>query len=748
MAQQFLLVALASSLRQSFHYLPEAARSASDYLQGSRVRVPFGSRTIIGIVVGHSDESPIDAARIKPVLERLDDTPLLDSTLLQLMRWVADYYQHPLGDSLVNCLPVLLRKYEPQYGHWTTTWELTSHAFGLGHTALARAPAQQSCLQSLFDRASEMDDPVVDEETLKTLGHKRTTLRELEKKELLRSGSRPAYPMDTPGLVQASASGQPRDLNTQQREAVVQIQGDLGQFKPTLLQGVTGSGKTEVYLQAITSVLAAGKQALVLVPEIGLTPQTIRRFQSRFDTRIAIFHSGLTDRERLLAWNAARTGIAGIVIGTRSAIFTPLASPGLIVVDEEHDLSYKQQEGIRYSARDTAIMRAQLENVPVVLGSATPSLESLQNCAQSKYQRLTLDSRAGDAEPASIELLDIRHSELHHGLCDNTITEIAATLDRGEQAMVFVNRRGFSPLLLCHDCGWYAECTHCDARMTMHLQPRRLHCHHCDSQAGVPSQCPRCQSQQLISLGQGTERSADALAALFPQQPIVRVDRDTVQGKESLNHAIDQVMTSESAILVGTQMLAKGHHFPRLTTVVVLDIDQGLFSADFRGPEKTLQLLTQVAGRAGRASRPGKVLIQTHLPDHPLLIAWQEQGYDGIANALLAEREERQLPPFAHLACLRADSPRSGRAMEFLGKVRNAALENAANRNNTPAWLTIGPLPAIMERRAGRHRAQMMVKTVDRKTLRQLCQRCIATMEENGKSGLRWSIDIDPQEVL
>ena len=484
---------------------------------------------------------------------------------------------------------------------------------------------------------------------------------------------------------------------------------------------------------------------LVLVPEIGLTPQTINRFVNRFDVPIAIFHSGLTDRERLAAWTAAKDGMAGIIIGTRSAVFTPMANAGLIIIDEEHDGSYKQQDSLRYSARDIAIIRARTKNIPVVLGSATPSLETLFNVQTKKYLHATLKERAGSASPPSIEILDIRCKELHEGLSDNAIAAISETLSNGQQAMVFVNRRGFAPLLMCHDCGWHAQCDHCDARLTLHNRPRELRCHHCDHRTHVPSSCVRCQSTRLLSVGQGTQRSADALSALFPQFPVIRIDRDTTQGKQAMGEQVDLINRGEPAILVGTQMLAKGHHFPALNLVIVLDIDQGLYNPDFRGPEKTVQLLTQVAGRAGRTGHAGKVLIQTHLPEHPLLQIWQTESYQGIVEAMLNERSLRSLPPYAHIALIRADSHKPEHAMQFL----NSLAMQQTNRVNQNGCQLIGPLAAVMEKRAGRHRAQLMIKSEHRKSLHGEVKQLIHWLDQSKKpSGLRWSIDIDPQDVI
>ena len=390
-------------------------------------------------------------------------------------------------------------------------------------------------------------------------------------------------------------------------------------FHCWLINGVTGSGKTEIYLQLIERGLRAGRQALVLIPEISLTPQTQKRFSERFAVPLVVLHSGLSDKQRAKAWARARSGHAAIVIGTRSAIFTPLPNLGLIVVDEEHDVSYKQQDGFRYSARDLAVMRAKRENVPIVLGSATPSLESLYNCEIQRYTQLHLTARAGAAKTAEWRVVDMRAQSLNSGIAETTLDAIRTTLERSQQVLVFLNRRGFAPALLCHACGWVAECRDCDARLTLHHDRHRLVCHHCDAQSPPPEVCPNCQSQQLVATGAGTERSELVLQQHFPTTQVLRVDRDSTQKSGYMRSVFDTVQSGQPCILVGTQMLAKGHHFEQVTLVVILDADSGLLSPDFRAVERMGQLLTQVAGRSGRGTLAGLALVQTHQPDHPVL---------------------------------------------------------------------------------------------------------------------------------
>ncbi|HEY0634672.1 MAG TPA: primosomal protein N', partial [Gammaproteobacteria bacterium] len=535
----------------------------------------------------------------------------------------------------------------------------------------------------------------------------------------------------------------PPELNSDQRAAVTAITAAAGRFQPFLLDGVTGSGKTEVYLQAIAPVLAAGRQILLLVPEIGLTPQLVERFRQRFAVPLALLHSGLSDNERQCAWLMARNGQAPIVIGTRSALFTPLKNPGLIIVDEEHDPSLKQQEGFRYSARDVAVVRAHQLGIPVVLGSATPSLESLHNAQAGRYLRLRLPERAGTALHPRMHLLDVRQQPLQEGLAEPLALLMHRHLAQGGQVLLFLNRRGYSPALICHDCGQVADCPRCDARLTYHAAQRRLRCHHCGTERPVPKQCPHCGSADLRPLGQGTERIEEGLKVRFPGVGLVRIDRDTTSRKGAMTALLQEVHGGEARILIGTQMVAKGHHFPEVTLVGILDADQGLFSADFRASERMAQLILQVAGRAGRAERPGEVVIQTHAPDHPLLRTLVAADYHAFAQAALLEREQAQFPPFSHLALLRAEAVDPTAPLTFLEAARRLAAGSADS-----AVQLLGPVPAPMERRAGRTRAQLLLQSNSRTALHRLLDQWVVGLEglKEGRK-VRWSLDVDPVEL-
>jgi primosomal protein N' (replication factor Y) len=528
----------------------------------------------------------------------------------------------------------------------------------------------------------------------------------------------------------------------QQARAVDAITGSLGTYAAHLLDGVTGSGKTEVYLRVIAAALSRGGQALVLVPEIALTPQLVARFRRRFSGGIAVLHSSLPGTARRDAWRSAHSGEARIVIGTRSAVFTSLPRLALIVVDEEHDASYKQQDGFRYSARDLAVWRAQRAHVPIVLGSATPSLETLDNVAHARYSHVLLPERPGAAQPPRLALVDLRKHASEQGLSQPAMHAIGRHLAAGGQIIVYLNRRGYAPALFCCGCGWMASCAHCDARMTLHRRAARLRCHHCGASAPVPSTCASC-GQPLNPVGQGTERVEETLARLFPDAPLARLDRDTAAGRGALEAVLQRVQSGEARILIGTQMLTKGHHFPDVSLVVILDADQGLFASDFRATERLAQTITQVAGRAGRAARPGEVLIQTQFPEHPLLNRLITEGYGGFAAGALEERRKAQWPPYSRLAMLRAEAKDTAGLDAFL---RSAAAGGLALREDSVKIL--GPAQALIARRADYFRAHLLIEATARSSLQRFLSHWLPQVDTlPGAAGIRWSIDVDPLEV-
>jgi primosomal protein N' (replication factor Y) (superfamily II helicase) len=696
--------------------------------------VPFGHQELIGVLIRTKTESVTALNKLRWALALIDPQPTLDHELLDLILWAADYYQCAPGEALQTALPSLLRQGEPAQLRGENVFKLTTEGKGLPDGALKRSPKQATLIAALQTCAQ------LNRNDLELLEIPRTIAKTLIDKGLVIEEQVPIKATPAPEQLLRE---QPLILSLEQQNALDRI--DYNHFNTYLLDGATGSGKTEIYLQAIERTLKKGKQALVLVPEIGLTPQTLLRFQRRFALPIVALHSGLNDRERLDAWLQAREGIARIIIGTRSALFSPLKEPGIIIIDEEHDGSFKQQDGFRYSARDLAVVRAHRLGIPLILGSATPALETLHNAQQGRYQYLRLAARAGNAKPPEIQLLDIRGEILHEGFAQASIDAIGETLSKGNQALVFLNRRGYAPTLECHDCGWLANCNHCDARMTVHQTPRHLHCHHCDHQRGIPKRCPSCNSAKVQPLGQGTERSELVLQQLFPACKVIRVDRDSTRNKNAMQKLLTDVHAGEPCILVGTQMLAKGHHFADVTLVVIIDADAGLFSTDFRGAERMGQLLLQVAGRAGREQKSGRVILQSHHTDHPLVQTLVYQGYHALATLILHERHITQLPPYRHLALLRAESTQAHAAVDFLKSARLLAEQILAP---SPNIAYLGPLPAMMEKRGDRFRYQLQINSAQRKPLQQLLSQLALQLETSPKAKrVRWAIDVDPQEM-
>jgi primosomal protein N' (replication factor Y) len=728
---EFLLtIAVPSPLHRSFDYLPPLATDVTSLPPGVRVRVPFGARTIIGILLEITTHSNIDRKRLKRAFAILDSSPVLPADVLAMARWASAYYQYPIGETLSAALPAALRHGEPRADQEETGWRLTRAGTAIDPATLKRAPRQAAVMQRLQTRPQGMRRAQLEASS--------DVVRSLHDKGWIEACALTAYESAAPpGEVT-------HVLNAAQQSAVDTVQAALGTFAAFLLDGVTGSGKTEVYLRIIAAVIAQRRQALILVPEIGLTPQLVERFRRRFEAPLAVLHSALSDRERLTGWRRAASGEALIVIGTRSAIFTPLARPGVLVVDEEHDASLKQQDGLRYSARDLAVWRARRLAVPVILGSATPSLESLYNVTRARYRHLLLPERTGAAGLPSYEILDLRRQPLDHGLSRGLLARIRAHLDEDGQVLLFLNRRGYAPTLICHDCGWIAGCLRCDARMTVHQAERQLRCHHCGSQRPVDTHCPACGGADLRPLGQGTERVEQALAAHFPAVERLRIDRDTTRCKGQLARLLQQARAGHGRILLGTQMLAKGHHFPDVTLVGILNADQGLFGTDFRASERMAQLIIQVAGRAGRRERRGHVVIQTHHPDHPLLQTLVRQGYAAFARAALAEREAARLPPASHIALLRAEAMEASLPSAFLERARQQIDELGAAE--VEVW---GPVPAAMERRAGRYRAQLLLQSAKRSGLQRLLGNLVRWLEQaKAARRVRWSVDVDPADMF
>lgn len=717
-----LRVALPVPLPTLFDYLPPADGRVE---AGSRVLVPFGKGKAVGVVVEAAAEAAVGSARLKRVLRVLDDGPLLDTELMATLARAADYWLGAPGEAYANALPLALREDRPLPDLREEAWALTT----TGRSALD-AGSRRGGSRALLDALSR--GPQSAELLHEMLPGWRDAARRLDQAGLIeRVETRSAVP---------AAVTTPPVLSEEQSSAVSAIRAALGSFQSFLLDGVTGSGKTEVYLALIEQVIAQGKQALLLVPEIGLAPQTVRRLRDRLGVAVQVLHSNLAEGDRARAWLRARSGEAKVILGTRSAIFTPLPHAGLIVVDEEHDSAYKQQEGFRYHARDLALLRARALDVPVVLGSATPSLESLANVQAGRYRALQLRARPGAIRPPQVQIVDMRAQRLEHGLSPALLAAVRDTVARGEQALVFRNRRGYAPVLLCHACGWHAECPRCEHPMTLHAGRRQLICHHCDYTARLPAQCPACSGQELKPQGQGTERLEEALAAQFPEVPVLRIDRETTRRRDAFEQLLEGLHQDKPAILVGTQMLAKGHDLPNLTLVAIVGVDEGLHSVDFRASERLSQLVVQVAGRAGRAAKPGRVLLQTHHPDHPLLRQLLAQGYGAAAASLLEERRSVQLPPYGHQVLLRADAHQREHVDAFLHEAANALA-------GAPLQLA-GPMPAPMPLRAGRHRGQLLIETDSRSSLHQALRPWFRTLSALPTARrVRWSLDVDPIDL-
>ena len=723
-AQTALRVALPVPLPRLFDYLPPSGLVPDRTWIGRRVRVPFGRGEQVGLVVEVGPPA-VEAPELKTAHALLDSAALLTGELLDTLHFCSRYYHAPLGEVLATALPVALRNGQPLPESCAHGWTLTAQ--GQLASASLRGHGKP---RRLIERL--LAGPVSEDALDLSFEDWRVAARALHKRGLIER-------MALPSALEIDADSQAPTLNSAQQAALQTLRDGHG-FRALLLEGVTGSGKTEVYLQAIRDCLTAGKQALILVPEIGLTPQTLLRFRSRLGLPVLALHSGLADGERARAWLAMARGEARVLVGTRSAIFTPLPDAGLIVIDEEHDGSYKQQDGIRYHARDVALVRAKALGIPVLLGSATPSLESLHNALSGRYAMLRLPQRAGNARPPRVRVIDVRKRLLTDGLSKDVFDAIEQCLARGEQALVFKNRRGYAPVLLCHDCGWSAKCKRCDAAMTVHGSGRTLICHHCGARGHRPLSCPDCASLGLQPQGFGTERLEEALSARFPAATLIRIDRETTRRRGALEKQLKE-FGDASGILVGTQMLAKGHDLPCLTLVAVVGVDEGLFSADFRAGERLAQLLIQVAGRAGRAELPGEVLLQTHHPEHPLLSTLLVGGYPAVAALTLAEREAAGFPPFTHLAMLRAEALLEGDVQNFLRDAREQFTD-------VPSVQATTPMPAPMARRAGRARGQLLLTAAQRPALQSSLGQWIPRLYElKSARKVRWSIDVDPVDL-
>ncbi|MCH8532243.1 MAG: primosomal protein N' [Saccharospirillum sp.] len=694
---------------------------------GMRVKAPLRNKTVVGVVVSSQPAEDSELTSLKPLVEVLDAVPLLDDALLKVAAWMGRYYLYDASSPYLLALPATLRKGEPAVTQQEPVLQLTVAGQHLEAEQL-RGTKQREALKIMQARGPATAT------TLRQWGVERAHWQGLKKKRFVEEASS----VTTARAPTGSLSSPPLALTEPQAHALHQLRDKA--FNVVLVEGVTGSGKTEVYLQAMARTLAAGKRVLVLVPEIGLTPQTLSRFQQRFTDSLVALHSGLSDRQRHNAWMMACQGEASIVLGTRSAVLTPIPDLGLIVVDEEHDASYKQQDTLRYHARDVAVYRARQLNIPVMLGSATPSLESLHNAQQGRFHHALLPQRASGQKRQRIETIDMRAQTHEHGVSERLRHRIAQHLGSGHQVLLFLNRRGYAPSWFCGHCGWMADCPMCDARLTYHRGRHQLLCHHCGYQTPPVTTCPDCQSKDLLPLGAGTERAEEALTEWFPDIPILRFDRDTVSTEKRLHQQLERANQDGPAILVGTQMLAKGHHFERVTLVAIVDMDAGLFSADYRARERMGQLLVQVAGRAGRGELAGEVVLQSWHPDHPFFEPLLDQDYRRFAEQLLSERQRSGLPPYGFLACLRSDSAYPKQAEDLLGEMASTLLTQ-------PGIRVFGPLPAILSRRAGKHRFILLVQSAKRSQLHSALEPLVRQYSRQQRH-LSWHLDIDPLDLM
>ena len=772
--------------------------------RGDRVAVPFGPRVRVAIVLAVlSGLEPAESPRaLKKIIAHLAPAPCLPEGLLGLLEWAARYYLCPLGEALATALPAAMRRPEDAPVPTQQVWRLAefggvvdagtndagfAHAHGDHQVGGHVQPDAQrdSQVQSGCHGQSASHDHVAgdghhgqkakakkNDPTPRPKGPRQIALMARLAKGPLSEHALDEFDFDAraalrrlvrrgwvvsacvpdsagPLTVTLPAAGGPRsELRPQQARAVTEISQDFGQFRVTLLEGVTGSGKTEVYLALLEACVAAGGQGLVLVPEIGLAHTLAERFRARFGAHFACYHSGLGESERLRTWHAIANGQLRVVLGTRSAVWLPCADLRLLVVDEEHDESFKQSDGFRYSGRDIAIARGQRSGIPVVLGSATPACETLANVERGRFAHLRLTERALASQPNAVELVDLRAERPEHGVGVRLQAAIAETLARGEQALIFVNRRGFAPTVLCRSCGTPIECRDCAAPMVYYRRQNRMQCHHCGATRPLKAPCSCGEAFEPVSLGAGTERVYDYLAAQFPDANVARIDRDVVRSSQRREDVFEGLASGRIHIAVGTRMIAKGHHFPGVTLVGVIDADARLFSTDFRAPERLAQGLEQVAGRAGRESRPGRVLVQTRNPEHPLFNELFTAGYPAAVRSIMLRRRAARLPPYSMLVLVRADAPEEVEAMRFLAAVETALVQAFPLIDGTSAVHAIGPFPAPLVRKAGTYRAQLLIEVSREAGLLQRLARiedCVRAVK--AQRALRWAIDVDPLEM-
>lgn len=744
----FAKVAIPIPIRKLFDYtIP--AQIAHEIVIGSQVLVPFGAQKLCGIVIEITQQTSLSHKEIKSVTKILNAEAVIPKKIMDLCLWASEYYHFPIGEVLSCTIPAKLRnnlENELKPTPIKFLWQLSDLGKMLTFDDLQKAPKQQKAWQLLLEQPQG-----VTPQTLTSLGIPKSTLNSLFTKKIIEKQpqeSKKTFYQITSHLKEDerySILSEPElTLTEEQKVALATINENDSSYKTFVLQGITGSGKTEVYLQFIHHQLAQGKQALILIPEINLTPQTVARFKRRFLCDVECFHSKMAPNEKFIAWEKIKNGASRVLIGTRSAIFTPMPMLGAIIIDEEHDTSFKQQESFRYSARDLAIWRAKQENIPILLGSATPSLETWYNCLTGRFTRLILSTRPNGLSLPAFRLIDIRKKKLEEGLSQLLMDAIHHTLEEGEQVILFLNRRGFAPVLICHACGWQAKCDHCEARLVLHQFPPLLQCHFCQSHKKIFTHCPECKQPDLQPLGIGTQKIESYLQDCFPNFPVIRMDRDSTRLKNSLEEKLTLINHGKPCILVGTKMISKGHHFPKVTLVAIPDADHGLFSIDFRGTENLVQMITQVSGRAGRGDKPGTVIIQTCQPEHPLWQVLPKGDYDLCLKPILEERKCAHFPPFSYLGLIRAEAAKLENVTLFLSRCRAFVLA----QNKGDELHMIGPSPAPLTRKAGAFQYQLLFIAAKRSALNLILKELIAHLEESKMQRCaKWSIDIDPIDL-
>lgn len=741
MQKSILKIALDVPLDRLFDYVSNGQLAHI----GQRVLVPFGRKQLIGIVMDFAEKSEFPLEKLKAVIQVFQDEAPLDQHTLNLIQFSADYYHYPFGQALLSVLPARLKQIAPAKSRESFVYKLTEAGKEFSLDELGK---RQQVLRRVL-HALQTQKMLTDSDLTALSATAKKSMQTLMADGLAFAEKTTANKALVSANLQTNAMPQLPQLNTEQQSAVSQILAEKNSFIPWLLHGITGSGKTEVYIRLIQAVLSpenranVDAQVLVLVPEINLTPQLEARFKSRFPAFLLVsLHSNLSESERLLHWQLAQSGEAKIVIGTRLSTFTPMPNLKMLIIDEEHDASYKQQDSMRYHARNVAMVRAQRLNIPIILGSATPSLETWHNVKTNKYRYIALNQRAvSAAQLPEIHCVDTSKVHLQQGFTPQLLQALRSRLARKEQSLIFMNRRGFSPVLLCSACQWIAPCTRCSSRLVVHLKERKLRCHHCNFEQKIPLQCPSCGNPDLHPTGLGTQRLEETLAQLLPEARIARIDRDSTTRKNALVEILNRVHRQEIDILVGTQMLAKGHDFPNLTLVGVMDTDQALYSPDFRASERLFAQLMQVAGRAGRADKKGEVLIQTEFPFHPLFNALRKQDYVDFANAELEGRQLVNFPPHIHTALLRAESNRFTMVMQFL----EAAFAHAYMQHQQVT--VYEPVRPQMERMKGMERAHMLLQSSSRGALQHVLKNTVSHLRAHPlASKVRWAMDVDPLE--